>query len=339
MSDVVERANYYSQTDNIGAPIAVPVRPSDDLPYYRLQDGRKIKTYYDENGYVIVRGLIPANLLDGANAAFDTEVLPSRRFIYRQATANPERHELTQYGFMLNAILNAQSIDPNYFGAFRNAAVRVFSHENLQTAAKTILGVPGKIVQTMYFHGNPSTWPHQDSYYLDSEVIGAMTAVWVATEDIAPGAGRFFIYPKSHLIDVRKNGGDFEIAFHHDRYKKLIVEIIKSQKLECRAPALAKGDAIFWAAKTIHGSLPTTQPERSRRSFTAHFIPQSHRFLQYQSRIKPIAFENINGAEIARPKDLAKMGNRTMFFLEMAFPGLIRTAKRLAIRAMLRRER
>jgi len=35
--------------------------------------------------------------------------------------------------------------------------------------------------------------------YLDAEEIGRMTAAWVAVEDIAPDAGRFFVYPKSHL--------------------------------------------------------------------------------------------------------------------------------------------
>jgi phytanoyl-CoA hydroxylase len=48
----------------------------------------------------------------------------------------------------------------------------------------------------MYFEGNPVTWPHQDTYYLNAEEIGRMTAVWVATEDIGPGAGQFFVCPK-----------------------------------------------------------------------------------------------------------------------------------------------
>ena len=51
--------------------------------------------------------------------------------------------------------------------------------------------------------------------------------------------------------------------------------MIREQGLVCRAPALSKGDVLFWAAKTIHGSLRTTQPTRSRRSFTAHFIPDA----------------------------------------------------------------
>ena len=75
-------------------------------------------------------------------------------------------------------------------------------------------------------------------YDLDSEHIGAMTAAWFAVEDIKPGAGRFFVYPKSHLFDMAKNGGNFDVAFNHARYEELVKRIIEEQGFECRAPAL-----------------------------------------------------------------------------------------------------
>ena len=74
----------------------------------------------------------------------------------------------------------------------------------------------------MYFQGNPSTWPHQDTYYLDAETIGGMMAVWIAAEDIQPGGRRFFICPGSHRIDMKNNGGDFDMAYNQDRYKRLV---------------------------------------------------------------------------------------------------------------------
>jgi phytanoyl-CoA hydroxylase len=159
-----------------------------------------------------------------------------------------------------------------------------------------------------------------------------MSAVWIAAENIAPGAGRFFVYPGSHEIDMQKNGGNFDIAFNHDRYKQLIKDVIRKQGLQCRAPALARGDALFWHAQTIHGSLPTSQPERSRRSFTAHFIPQSHRFLQWQSRIKTLKYSVVNGIQMSRPKDQARASNRAVLFVETRYPHVFRIAKRLAVK-------
>jgi len=295
-----------------------------------------IRQYYNENGYVVVRGLLPPELCDRATAFFETEVKPFDGFIYRQASANPERHVFTNKGFMLNSILNIQSLDPRCLAGFRRAGLELLTHGNMQRAVSATLGEPGKLVQSMYFDGNPVTWPHQDTYYLDAEEIGRMTAVWVAVEDIAPGAGRFFIYPKSHLIDMAKNGGDFDIAFHHERYKELVKRVIREQGLACRVPALSKGDVLFWAAKTIHGSLRTTEPGCSRRSFTAHFIPDRSRFLQYQTRIKPLEIKIVNGMKVHHPKDLSKAANRAVFFLETRFPRAFQMTKRAAIKLVTR---
>lgn len=39
------------------------------------------------------------------------------------------------------------------------------------------------------------------------------------------------------------------------------------------APALRKGDVLFWNSRTIHGSMPTRDDGFSRKSLTAHFLP------------------------------------------------------------------
>jgi phytanoyl-CoA hydroxylase len=321
-------------TDNLGGQFAVPERPCDDFAYFSPSENPAIQAYYAEYGYVVVRGLVPPAVLDGANAAFDAEILTSRRFIYRQASANPERHVFTDHGHVLNSLLNLQSLDPRHYPGFREAAQRLLADPGIQAVIRGLFGEPGKLVQSMYFHGNPVTWPHQDTYYLDSEHLGSMSAAWIAAEDIAPGAGRFFVYPGSHRIDMQKNGGDFDIAFHHDRYKQLVRNVIKNQRLRCRAPALAKGDVLFWHARTIHGSLPTSQPERSRRSFTAHYIPQSHRFLQWQSRPKALRYSLVNGMRMAHPKDQGRAMNRAVLFVETRFPRVFRNAKRLAVKVV-----
>jgi phytanoyl-CoA hydroxylase len=320
----------YALTDNLGGRLTVPVSPGDDFAYFSASETAEINAYYAEYGYVVVRGLVSAAVLDAANTAFDREILPSTRFIYRQASANPERHVLSANGYMLNSLLNLQSLDPRFYGGFRAAAQQLLADARMQGVARELLGESGKLVQSMYFHGNPVTWPHQDTYYLDSEHLGSMTAAWIAAEDISPGAGRFFVYPGSHKIDMRKNGGNFDIAFNHDRYKELVRNVIKDQRLQCRAPALAKGDVLFWHARTIHGSLPTSQPERSRRSFTAHYIPASHRFFQWQSRPKPLRYTVVNGMQMALPKDQARALNRSVLFVETRFPRAFRTAKKLA---------
>jgi phytanoyl-CoA hydroxylase len=205
------RAGFFYRTypikDPLGRTIDIPDTAAADFAYFALADRQAIRSYYDKEGYVVVRGLIDPGECDRAHAAFEREVKPSRSFIYRQATANPERHVYAQHDYMLNSILNVQSLDPRLFPDFRKLGTDIVTLPALQAVLRILFDEPGKLVQSMYFEGNPATWPHQDTYYLDSEHIGAMTGAWFAVEDIKPGAGRFFVYPKSHLFDMAKNGG------------------------------------------------------------------------------------------------------------------------------------
>lgn len=320
-----------------GREIEIPVKVNDaDDPYLNLTD-EAARDYYDREGYVIFRNLIPAELCDRAVDSFEREVKPYQGYMYRQTTSgDPEKHIFTDYGYLLNSILNIQDLNIKTFPQFRENSLSILTHQKMYDAVKTILGEPGKLVQSMYFEGNPSTWAHQDTYYLDSTEIGRMAAAWIAVEDIQPGAGRFYIYPGSQKIDMTKNGGDFDIAFNHSKYKNLILNVIEKYGLECRAPAMRKGDVLFWSAKTIHGSLQTRQPELSRCSFTAHFIPESTDFLQFQSINKPLKLEKINSFQVHCPKNQNSWKNQIIFKIETTYPKTFKFLKRMAIKMLVK---
>lgn len=324
---------WFPITGPTGSEILIPPSADEDHPYFTPDEHAAIRDYYQENGYVVVRSLVPAEFCRSAMMNFKTEVKSFPGFIYRQATANPERHVFTPNGFMLNPILNVQSLDPRHFERFRADGLSIMTHPRMQAAVRTILREPGKIVQSMYFEGNPGTWAHQDSYYLDAEEIGRMAGAWIAVEDIAPGAGRFFIYPGSHRLDVARNSGDVDIAFNHDRYKRFVTDYIRTHGLQCRSPALRQGDVLFWSSKTLHGSLDTTQPQFSRSSFTAHYIPDSQRLLQFQARIRKLQLSHVNGMRVHKPKDLGRCSRRAVFWIETSFPKTFRAAKKIAIKA------
>ena len=187
----------------------------------------------------------------------------------------------------------------------------------------------------MYFEGNSATWEHQDTYYLNSENVGSMAAVWIAIEDIDARAGRFFVCPGSHKIDLGKQGLNNNIADHHEDYIQSVVARIRELGLEIRAPRLKKGDVLFWNSWTMHGSLNSEDTEHSRSSITCHAIPDSHRFLQFQNRIMPLDLDTVNGVRIHRPKNLARLSNRFIFSLETHFPTAFYAFKKLAIKTIL----
>lgn len=318
--------------------IQIPVtQEAGSDPYQSLGSDQEISSYYQENGYVVVRDVIPPELCEGVRQAFTAEIKPSSAYIYRQpSSGNAERHQFSDHGYMVNSILNLHDLSRQQFPQFTQLGLEVLTHRELQRVTQAVLGEAGILVQSMYFEGNPATWAHQDTYYLDSQRLGAMTAAWIALEDIQPGAGRFYVYPGSHQIDMSKNGGGVDIAFHHQRYKELILSVIRNHNLECRAPALRQGDVLFWAARTIHGSLETTQPWASRNSITAHFIPASAGFMQYQSRLRTLHLEQINGQQLHHPKDQNRLKYKLLLALETRFPQAFRMAKRLATKLVTR---
>lgn len=219
-----------------GLPVKVPETLAEDpSPRFAWDEREGITKYYQENGYVIVRALLDGAACDRIRQLWDSEIKPSSAYIYRQATAKAERHKLNDKGWIMNPILNLQSVDPVRYPNFRRFAVdNVLTDGHLCDAFRALMGGEApKIVQSMYFEGNSATWEHQDSYYLDSEKVGEMAAAWIAIEDIFRGAGRFFICPKTHTLEVAGRGIENNIADNHERYIPTVVgknSIPKSRK-------------------------------------------------------------------------------------------------------------
>lgn len=321
-----------------GLSVSVPETIAEDAsPHFDIGDKRGIRDYFAEHGYVVVSGVVSTDATRVAREFWDAEVKPYRGKIYRQATAKLERHRFNINGWVMNPILNLQSLDPQRFPGIREHVRRnIFASASLKDALSNLLGDAPKIVQSMYFEGNSATWEHQDSYYLDSEHMGSMVGSWIALEDIAPQAGRFFIVPGSHKYEWGRQTAADNVATAHDVYVQSVVDRMRSAGAEVRAPALREGDVLFWHALTIHGSLASHDIKRSRSSITCHAIPASHRFMQWHARIADVPTDEIEGVQIYAPKDLARARHRVVRAVEAVAPGPFYALKKAAIRAVVR---
>jgi phytanoyl-CoA hydroxylase len=315
-----------------GLPVQVPQDEHEDKsPKFDASDLEGFGKYYEENGYAIIRGLLDPGKCDRIRTLWESEVKPFDGFMYRQATAKLERHVKNDKGWIMNPILNLQSVNPSEFPEFRDYATnQILTDHGLRLAFEALLRDTPKIVQSMYFEGNSATWEHQDSYYLDSETVGEMTAAWIAIEDISAKAGRFFICPRSHKLKLDDHTLYNNIAENHDGYINSVVQKIRDEKLEIRAPVLRKGDVLFWNAWTIHGSL-ASQDACSRSSITCHAIPTKKLFLQLQTRKLDLQTDCINEVDVYRPKDLSRARNRAIFYVESRYPKAFYWLKKQAI--------
>jgi phytanoyl-CoA hydroxylase len=300
-----------------------------------LTNTEPLRTYYQQEGYVVLRHLTSPDLCDQIRSAFEQEVKPYQKPLYRWSTY-PERHVFDARGHMLNALIDVHSLNASYFSRFKTTVLSVLTHPNLYKTVCALVGEEAMLVQTMYFESNQATPAHQDTYYMDSSVLGRMVGVWVAVEDIHPDAEQFYISPGSHKLDAPKNSGAFDVAFHHAQYKASVEDMIEKHKLERRAPVMQKGDVIFWTAKTIHGSLAARDSSRSRSSITGHFIPTSTGLVHLQKLEKKLEVHRVNGVLVHFPKDQSKLMNRLRYSAELHFPRIFPFLKRIVIKAVLK---
>jgi phytanoyl-CoA hydroxylase len=312
---------------------------TDAVRHRDLTSAAARRAYYFDNGYVVREQLINRSVCRRAIECFRHDIKSYNGYLYRQASANPERNIFDCSGNILNSLLNPLSVNGKRFPAFRAISEEILSQRSLFDAVSELISEPAVLVQSMYFEANPATWPHQDCYYLDDDSPGRLLGAWIALEDIAEEAGRFYVAPGSHRREIGRNVGNLGIARNHERYKQLVRDTIESESIELHAPALKCGDVLFWNSRTIHGAFPASNAQFARNSYTAHFIPASSRLMQFQCIPITLKPESRKGAIICRPKDQDSARNRWILALETCFPASFQYLKKQAISWKLRRSR
>lgn len=235
------------------------------------QSSSYLSDYYQENGYVVVEGLLPREKIDALISRYESEIMPSKAKFFRQNTNAYEANRATRAGHVIQSFLDIH----NYkrFPEFRQLALDIYFCDELLSALTEVTGSKDhNLMQSMLFDANAATVPHQDWWYLDSVPNGNLLGAWIALEDIQEDAGRFYVMPGSHRVQLH------EANMPHSEWLAVVKKFFDDNRDKVRAPALKKGDVLFWNSRTVHGALPTTNPDRSRRSITAHFMPSQMTF-------------------------------------------------------------
>ena len=306
----------------------------DNTPKFCFtEDISKIKKFYNENGYVVIKNIILDKECELFKKAWEDEIKAHKGYLYRQATAKLEKNKFNSKNWIMNPILNIQSLDKFIFKKLRSYFDQfIVNNKKISSLVGQILGEKPVIVQSMYFEGNSATWEHQDSYYLDDEETGKMIAGWIALEDISADAGRFFVCPKSHLYDFSKMNLENVISESHASYINSIVEVIKKNNFKVEAPKLDKGDLLLWNSLTIHGALDSQSQINSRSSITLHMIRRNSKFKVLRNILRDLKTDQSGDLDIFRPKDMNKKRNKVIFFMESNFPFVFYKLKNISIK-------
>ena len=161
----------------------------------------------------------------------------------------------------------------------RSRAVRRLAlDEQVARLLHLAYGRPAFAFQTLNFRVGTEQATHADAIHFHSAPERFMCGVWVALEDIGPGAGPLLYRPGSHRLPVLTMGGAG--VNHpqptHDDYRRTYLPALASRLDAAGLPVehavLRRGEALVWTANLAHGGAPITDPAATRRSLVTHYF-------------------------------------------------------------------
>jgi phytanoyl-CoA hydroxylase len=277
-----------------------------------LMERCKDAEYYARYGYAVARGVVPESQIQELKALYARQLVPSKHRFFRQNSNAYEPNKISDHGYVRQSFLDIH--DYARFPEFSRAARNIFCSPALAGALRRISGFETfALMQTMLFDLNTETPAHQDWYYLDSVPGGNLIAAWIALEDIDERAGRFYVLPGSQMGDF----GAKTLGRTHSDWLAAIRGYVAARRDEISAPALRAGDVLLWNSRTVHGSLPTQNEAFSRKSLTAHYLPNGFAFGNLFAEKSNLPYKEHDGVRFYRNQPDFSQWNRLKFAVKI----------------------
>ncbi len=241
------------------------------MPDVRLPSDEEIAEYL-RDGFLVVRGLVPAEVLDAAERgmdrfyAGDLDAPFPGRTRYDSYDWRPEDGDgLRKNDYTSRMVTDlATLVEWPGIGAFAAGlagapVIRLF-HDQL-------LYKPGSLGNDT---GNVG-W-HTDRQYWQSCTSERMLTCWVPLHDCTAEVGGVAFVPGSHRWPEQQ-GLDF---FSPDLAAQQAAMAAAGREVTPVVPDLARGDVTFHSCRTVHGSGPNRTSE-PRRSMAIHLQPGDNR--------------------------------------------------------------
>jgi 2-polyprenyl-3-methyl-5-hydroxy-6-metoxy-1,4-benzoquinol methylase len=233
---------------------SLPILDRRDIDLAPLSDAQRS---WRENGYVIVNGLIPEDVIDRYCAV---RIKQPHAMGWDSSTPYhdvPEIRDLCLY-------------------------------KPLTELLEALLGEP------MGLHLNLTGWVsterdwHQDDYLNPPVVNGHYAAVWTALDEIKPNAGPFEFIPGSHRWPIIRQArilrlldcddGDPYWPWDSERLLTPFFEReIKQRGAKIERFLGGKGDVLIWHSRLLHRGSLAQRPGAERRSMIAHYSAVKYR--------------------------------------------------------------
>ncbi len=165
------------------------------------------------------------------------------------------------------------------FGHKHSAAIKTMMQDKgLIKLLSFILDKEVVPFQTLNFIKGSGQRAHSDSIHMTTYPLGYLIAVWIALEDLDINSGPLFYYRGSQKLPYLLND-DFENYStklklgnkDYTDYEDMTQEILAQNQFQREVFLPKKGDVLIWHANLIHGGMPVSNPQLSRKSMVVHY--------------------------------------------------------------------
>jgi ectoine hydroxylase-related dioxygenase (phytanoyl-CoA dioxygenase family) len=161
-------------------------------------------------------------------------------------------------------------------------ALNIAFAPKLHRMLEIIFGEPPVVHQGLHFEVGSTQAIHQDTAYVVVRPPLALTAAWIALEDVKPGSGELIYYRGSHrmgdfIYPGNRRNWDTEADGHpiHDHHLAWLHQEAMHRELPLEYFWPKRGTALIWHADLAHGGSPIVNSGYSRRSIVFHYCPAS----------------------------------------------------------------
>lgn len=227
---------------------------------------------FARDGYVVLKNAVAEDIIDGLLQDIQNMYLQPEKYVvkHKENTVHPHTKILP---------IKTRALD--IYVPLQSARQAIFS-KTITRFLNLLYGEPPMAFQSLMFTWGSEQSMHRDTVVVITDPPQAITASWIALEDILPGSGELTYFRGSHKDD-NFYFIDNKLSWNPKKDGKLIYKtytdfLHRQAKKRHEKPShfiANKGDVLIWHAALVHGGGPITVKDKTRYSLVTHYIPHS----------------------------------------------------------------
>lgn len=237
----------------------------------------KQKSFWNENGYLVLKGFLDPNGIQAYLDEIDS-LWENRRREDNPLVIDFWEGELTGHRMHFK---NAPDGSRQYISKLNDVHLvseicrNLILDKALATVLTELLGGDPLAIGTLTFEKGSEQENHFDTYYMPSPCAGEMAVSSIFLEKVEVDQGPVRVFPKSHLIPPFKfSDGNIFVSDKQSEMpqaKEYIRKELANRGIQEEIITGDIGDVLIWHGQLYHGGTPIKDRSLTRKSLVTHY--------------------------------------------------------------------